>query len=247
MGVAQKFYARLAQWLAAQGCLAATFDFLGIGESRPADLRALRVDITAWAQVDCEAMIAALGEAAPGVPLVWLGHSLGGQIVGMVPSRARIAKVITVASGSGYWLENALALRWRVWWIWFVAVPIATRLCGYFPGRRLRKIGDLPRGVIEQWRRWCLDPEYAVGAEGEAVRAQFASLRTPLTSLSFADDEYMSATNTRRLHECYGATPRTMKRIAPRDIGVGRIGHFGFFKERFQESLWREHLLPELG
>ena len=29
--------------------------------------------------------------------------------------------------------------------------------------RKLRKVGDLPRGVILQWRRWCLDPRYSAG------------------------------------------------------------------------------------
>jgi hypothetical protein len=38
-----------------------------------------------------------------------------------------------------------------------------------------------------------------------------------------------------------------MKRIAPADIGVSRIGHFGFFNSRFQDSLWQTHLLPELA
>jgi predicted alpha/beta hydrolase len=30
------------------------------------------------------------------------------------------------------------------------------------------------------------------------------------------------------------------RRIAPREVGVGSIGHFGFFRERFRDSLWRE-------
>jgi predicted alpha/beta hydrolase len=247
MGVAQKFYARLAAWLSAQGYLAATFDFVGIGCSRPADLRALKVDITDWARFDCAAMVDALTGAAPGRPLFWLGHSLGGQILGLVPNRQRIAKVVTIACGSGYWLENTPALRWRAWWLWYFAAPMATRLCGYFPGKRLRKVGDLPRGVIEQWRRWCLHPDYAVGVEGPALRAQFAAMRTPITSLSFVDDEFMSARNTESLHGFYLGAPRTMKRIAPTDVGAKKIGHFGFFNAQFQDSLWRFYLLPELG
>src|SRR3954468_438158 len=97
------------------------------------------------------------------------------------------------------------------------------RIWGYFPGRRLRKVGDLPRGVMNQWRRWCLNPEYAVGAEGPAVREQFAAVTTPITSLSFVDDEFMSARNTASLHEFYKNAPLVMKRISPQDIGAKRI------------------------
>jgi predicted alpha/beta hydrolase len=107
-------------------------------------------------------------------------------------------------------------------------------------------IGDLPRGVMAQWRSWCLNPEYAIGAEGAEVRSQFASLRIPITSISFTDDEFMSARNTESMHSFYTSSPKTMKRIAPRDIGVKRIGHFGFFNAKFEHSLWRGHLLPEL-
>jgi predicted alpha/beta hydrolase len=72
-------------------------------------------------------------------------------------------------------------------------------------------------------------------------------MTTPITSISFADDEFMSFKNTQSLHACYRSAPRTMKRIAPRDIGAKRIGHFGFFNARFQESLWQAYLLPEFA
>ena len=108
-------------------------------------------------------------------------------------------------------------------------------------------VGDLPRGVIEQWRRWCLHPEYAVGAEGEAVREAYSAVRTPITAISFTDDEMMSGRNTESLHGFYRAAPQTAKRIAPTQIGVERIGHFGFFRRQFAESLWAPYLLPDLG
>ncbi|MBI4986482.1 MAG: alpha/beta fold hydrolase [Rhodocyclales bacterium] len=246
MGTGQRYYAPFAAWLAARGFVVATFDYVGTGLSRAADLRRLDVDIFDWARFDCRAMVDAAAAAAPGKPLYWLGHSLGGQILPLVPNRERVAKAVTIACGSGYWLENAPALKWKVWWLWFVVAPLATRLCGYFPGRRLRKVGDLPRGVIAQWRRWCLHPDYAVGAEGAAVQAQFAAVRAPITSLSFTDDELMSARNTESLHGFYVNAAKTMKRIAPQDVGAKRIGHFGFFNARFERSLWQGYLLPEL-
>jgi predicted alpha/beta hydrolase len=191
-------------------------------------------------------MVDALEARAGGAPLYWIGHSLGGQIVPLVPNASKFQKVITVATGSGYWRENVPSLRLKVWWLWFVVVPLALRVCGYFPGRALRKVGDLPHGVMAQWRRWCLNRDYAVGAEGESVRARYAAVRTPIVSLSFSDDEMMSAANTESIHGFYTGAPRTMRRISPREIGVPRIGHFGFFRARFEQPLWRAVLLPEL-
>lgn len=79
------------------------------------------------------------------------------------------------------------------------------------------------------------------------MRAQYAAVRTPIVSLSFSDDEMMSLANTESIHGFYAAAPRKMQRIAPRDIGAARIGHFGFFRPRFEDSLWRRFLLPELA
>jgi predicted alpha/beta hydrolase len=247
MGVTQAYYAPFAQWLAAQGFLVATFDYRGIGQSRHGSLRKVSTDILDWARLDCAAMVEALAAKVPAKPLHWVGHSLGGQILPFVPNRERVSRVITVATGSGYWRENTASLRRTSWWLWFVVAPLSVRLFGYFPGRRLRKVGDLPRGVMEQWRRWCLNPEYAVGVEGEAARALYAAVRTPIVSLSFTDDEFMSLRNTESIHGQYANARRTMKRIAPKEIGEKRIGHFGFFKPKFEHSLWRNYLLPEIA
>jgi predicted alpha/beta hydrolase len=247
MGTPQDFYRALAEWLAGQGYLCATFDYRGTGLSRRGGLRGFKADLFDWARFDCAAMVDETARRAPGAPLYWIGHSLGGQILALVPNRDRVAKAITIATGSGYWRENSPQIRPMAWWLWFCVVPIALRLWGYFPGKALRKVGDLPLGVMAQWRRWCLDREYSVGAEGAAVRAEYASVRTPIVSLSFADDEMMSLANTESIHGFYSGAPRKMRRIAPQEIGVPRIGHFGFFRPRFEAALWRPVLLPELS
>jgi predicted alpha/beta hydrolase len=247
MGTPQNYYYPFAAWLAKQGLLAATFDYRGTGASRPRQLRGFHADILDWARLDCAAMIDALAAQSSGMPLYWVGHSLGGQILALVPNRERIAKAVTIATGSGYWRETVPALRPKAFWLFYVVTPVVLTLFGYFPGKALRKIGDLPKGAMAQWRRWCLDRDYSFGAEGDEVRAQYAAVRTPIVSLSFADDEMMSLRNTEAMHGYYSGAPRRMKRIAPQDIGAPRIGHFGFFRPAFEASLWRQHLLPELG
>jgi predicted alpha/beta hydrolase len=38
----------------------------------------------------------------------------------------------------------------------------------------------------------------------------------------------------------YPDAPWETRKLAPRELGVKSIGHFGFFRERFRDSLWRE-------
>lgn len=50
----------------------------------------------------------------------------------------------------------------------------------------------------------------------------------------------MSETNTIRMHACYDQASVELRRIAPEQIGAKRIGHFGFFRSEFQDSLWHQ-------
>lgn len=238
MAVRQNFYAEFAGWLAAHGWDAVTFDYRGIGESAPPKLRGFATDILTWAHQDCAAALAFARHRAGARPVIWIGHSLGGQILAMTPGNDAIVAAITIACGVGYWRENANPLRRYSWLLWHAVVPVLTRLWGYFPGRRLGILGDLPKGVAQQWSRWCRHPEYAVGVEGDAMRKAYRRVSTPLLGISFTDDEYMSERNIAVLHGLYASAPRFMRRIAPADLGVARIGHFGFFRPEAGELLW---------
>ncbi len=242
MGVEQHYYAAFAQHLVQLGYWVVSFDYRGMGASRPAQfkhsLKGFEADVRMWAERDCAAMVAHMSAQLQDKRVLWVGHSLGGQIFGLVPNREQVSAMVTVAAGSGYWLENTLRLRLIVWWLWFFVVPLALPLFGYFPGRTLKKVGDLPRGVMQQWRAWCLNREYLIGCEGEAVRQYFAQVTTPILSLSFTDDELMSARNIESLHGFYSGASRQMQRITPHDVGEKHIGHFGFFRKRFAATLW---------
>ena len=241
MGVKQDFYAVFAQWLAQQGYRVTTFDYRGVGESvtgLPAgELKGFQADLSDWAR-DYEAVVDHAKAALPDAPLYLLGHSLGAQLPGLFRQPGQVDGLVSVAAGSGYWRDNAPRLRRTILYFWYFLVPLATRLCGYFPGRRLRKVGDLPAGVMLQWRRWCLDPRYSVGAEGAAAEQSYAEVQFPVLALSITDDELMTLRGTHNLINLYTNAPRRVERIAPLEVQARRIGHFGLFREQFRTTLW---------
>lgn len=241
MGVRQDYYASFAQWLAGQGYLVASFDYRGVGASQRGPLRRVRADLFDWTD-DYDTVIAEALRRSGDAPLFLIGHSLGAQLPGLLKHRDRVAGLVSVAAGSGYWRDNAPQLKRMVLYFWHVLVPVATTLFGYFPGRTLRKVGDLPAGVVLQWRRWCLNPRYHVGAEGAPVRERFEAARFPLVALSMTDDELMTERGTHVLVDCYANAPRRVERIAPADVQARRIGHFGFFRDQFKPSLWARTL-----
>jgi predicted alpha/beta hydrolase len=241
MGVKQDYYFAFARWLHEQGYTVATFDYRGMGLSRPpqfADsLKGFEADLLDWA-ADYEAMLHWLKAHVPHVPLYVIGHSLGAQLAGLAKNKGLINGMVSIAAGSGYWRMNAPPTKRVVLYFWYVLVPLATRWYGYFPGKRFKKVGDLPKGAMLQWRKWCLDPLYSVGAEGEHAKRAYGEARFPILALSITDDEMMTLEGTQSLVDFYHSAPREIQRIAPKDIGVHRIGHFGFFREQFAGLLW---------
>lgn len=246
MGVGQHCYEKFARFLQAEGFSAFTFDYAGTGASLEGAMRDCPVRITDWGEQDCRSVIELARNRHPGLPCHWIGHSVGGQLLGMTPNVNDLDQAITVACGSGYWRENSPPTRRIAWLLWYLVAPVSVATVGYFPGNRLKMVGDLPPNVIRQWRRWCLDREYAVGAEGPAMRERFGQVTIPMTAVAFTDDEMMSRRNTESLHGFYRNADVTIRRIEPADIGERQIGHLGWFRERYRESLWQGVLLPLL-
>ena len=240
MGVPQRRYAEFAGWLAGQGVRVLTFDYRGHGDSlkllQGKSPRHVRATLDDW-RADYEAAVQHLHALAPDVPLLLIGHSLGAQLPGLFERTDHIAGLLGVATGSGYWRHNAPQLRRRALFMWHGLVPLLTPLFGYFPGKRIGAVGDLPAGVIRQWRRWCLHPRYS-GAEGAAALARYGAVRFPIRALSITDDEMMTLPGTQSLLALYANAPQRIDRVHPAEHGAERIGHLGWFQPRFADTLW---------
>ncbi|MGZ5063361.1 MAG: alpha/beta hydrolase family protein [Usitatibacter sp.] len=240
MGVRQDFYAPFASFLAENGIHVLTFDYRGSGWSRPRKLADFKATVTEWADQDLDAMLVEARRPAPQLPLLFVGHSLGGQILGLARHGEDVRAIVNVTAGSGYYkLNEKMAVHVRV--LWFVLMPLLLPLFGYFPGKRLRMIGDLPLGVAWQWRKWCLHPDYVLSEGGDAY-ARFARVKAPILSLSFTDDAMITRRAIGRVEESYPNARIDSRHVAPRDLGLGSIGHFGFFSQRMAGTLWKDSL-----
>lgn len=244
-GVAQYLYDDFAVWLTTQGYQAVTFDCDGMGLSVDGHAKNSKSDEMSWANHDCPAVLNYVATSFPGLERIWIGHSIGGHLPGMMPDSSLIDRIITVGAGTGTWWYNSWPTRRIAWFLWYVIVPISVSLLGYFPGSKLGIMCDMPKGVIMQWRRWCLHRDYSVGVEGDWLRQRYASVKSPITSILFTDDEMMSVKNVDHLHAFYTGSEQKRVVVKPSDIGMRRIGHIGWHRQRF-EPLWEQIFKPEL-
>lgn len=242
MAVPQSYYHDFCQWLAQQGYHVLSFDYYAIGASQGEQLRQVDSNITDWARYDAQAVLNyALNQFT--VPVVWFAHSIGGQLFGMLEGHEQVERMVTVATGTGYWRDTKPSLKYKSWVLWHGIVPWLLPLVGYFPGARLGIVGNVPRSAMAQWRKWCLHPDYLVGAEN--LYQRYAEVSTPIISLAFSDDELLTPRNITAMHDFYANAPQRRHFVAPAQLEVEAIRHFSLFRPRAQ-SIWEKLLAPQL-
>jgi predicted alpha/beta hydrolase len=237
VGVRQQYYAAFAAFLEERGFTVLTYDYRGIAASRHGHVRNLPARIRDWAQLDAAAALDELARVAPGAQLLAVGHSFGGNCLGLVPGIERLAGVLFVGVQSGYWRHWRGLGRAGMWFLTHALLPGVSSLLGYVPAAVFGQGEDLPAGVATEWAEWCRDPRYAVGAVGSHGYASFGA---PIRSYCSTDDGYAPMSAAEAILREYASAPRELIMIDPAEYGGGSIGHFGFFRERFRDTLWRD-------
>lgn len=242
--IPQRFYKAFATWLAQRGHLVMTFDVQGVGLSRShknkQSLRHLDANMLTWAREDFPAAVDTLLNTVNGRRITLIGHSLGAHHAAMTHSetQARINNLISVAAGSGYWRDWATPSRVRAPLMLHIAAPMLIPLFGYFPGKSLGMVGDIPGPAMRQWIKWCRHPEFAWGADPEQVMPNLRSATFRIKAFSFTDDEAMTEQCTRKLLNATPNAPSTLVLVNPLDVGMTNIGHTGAFRQHAEHRLW---------
>lgn len=235
--VRRGYYDGYARHLTAEGFTVLTYDYRGIGGSRPRRLAGFRARMRQWGEQDLAGVLDWIADHLRPKRLQVVGHSVGGQVVGLAANNHRVHSLMMVGSQSGWWGHWPVPSRYRIALNWYVLIPAVTRVYGYLPGRFGTK-EDLPAGVAREWARWGRRRTYLM--ESEELRPGFQRLRCPLLAYSFTDDAYAPRPAVEGLLDLYSEADVFHRHLAPRDVGASAIGHFGFFREQFRETLWRD-------
>jgi predicted alpha/beta hydrolase len=243
-GIRARSYGAFAAFLAQAGIPTLVYDYRGIGLSRPATLRGFRASIEDWAEYDCAAAIAWLGQRFPGAAMLGIAHSIGTLLVGGALNAAKQASLVLIGAHTAYWGDYRGRYRVPMAALWHGAMPLVTRLMGYFPARRLALGQDLPAEIALQWasRR---SPDLRAAPSGPAREGRrrlldrCAELERPALVVSISDDAFATAAGTRRLLSYYPRlSPLREALFTPADAGKRRLGHFGFFRRSAGTLLW---------
>ncbi len=249
-GIPADRYTQFATYLASQGIPVLTYDYRGIGTSRPTRLRGFVATVEDWSELDCSGAIAWLRAHYPNAELAGFAHSVGAMLFGAASNVSELARLVFVGAHTGYFGDYRHLYRVPMAVLWHGVMPMLTHAVGYFPGRALRLGENIPAGVALQWasRR---SPELRPESKGTDTKrtimlmARYAAIRVPTYALSFSDDAFATAKGAQRLLAMYPGVTARHDVLDPATVGLRKIGHFGFFRRSSGPRLW-PMLLPFL-
>lgn len=237
-GVKQHFYLRFADWLAGQGHDVLVFDYRGIGLSLHGRLADCRARLADWGRLDQAAALAWLLQRSGSPEAAIVGHSAGGQMIGLLPNHHRVARLVGVAASTGWFRGMRPGFAFKARLGLRALLPLGIRVVGYAPSRVFGLGENLPAGVARDWGRWCARGGYATNAVHRAPEHDFhARVRCPVTVLHAEDDEIATPATVADLLRTLPAAPRQALRVRPAAWGLRGIGHLDWFRGSHR-ALW---------
>lgn len=182
-GVPQKFYSKFAAYFSQFGTVV-LFDYRGVGQETKVllDLKSSQIK-REWAQ-DTDAALLYASHLVDNPDLVYIGHSVGGHMIGFLKNHHLIKRALFVAVSIPHWRNMDLTLNN---FLWPTASNLSSLLLGYFPGSRFGLGTDLPRDIGIQWGYWSRFPSYMT--HNPDTKALFNQIETPIESIGFTDDD----------------------------------------------------------
>ena len=238
LAVPRRYYSAFAHFLAEQGFAVLSYDYRGSGDSLRGHQRDCRATLRQLGECDMAAATAHVKQKFPHYRHVVIGHSAGAALYGLAPNCADVDALLGIAAPAAFQGNYAYPHRFLISLFFNVCIPLATPAFGYFPGQYFG-MAPLPRDLALQWQRWSKHQDYVIAADGTPLREYYHQFLSPMRFLHIADDKlYSPLKSVQSVASFYANAPRQIVTIAPRDIGVRKIGHFGFFRSTMPRRVW---------
>ncbi|MFZ6848456.1 alpha/beta fold hydrolase [Undibacterium sp. RuRC25W] len=237
-GVKQHFYFRFASWLSEQGHDVLVFDYRGIGLSLRGELKRSQASLEDWGCQDQVAALECLLARTASEQVVLLGHSAGGQMMGLMPNHAKIARVVGVSVSTGWFSRMRWAFSIKARFGLRLFVPIGIKLLGYGPTAVIGLGENLPSRVALQWGEWCAAGGYATNAiRGRSEMDFHRDVGMPIIAFYAEDDDIANAKTVDNLMSTFPSAEKQVHCVRPAQFGLKSLGHIDWFR-RSHQAVW---------
>jgi predicted alpha/beta hydrolase len=230
----QRNYASFALCFQQWGYHVITFDYRGIGDSAPQRLKGYNARLQQWAVQDADAVIRYVKTSFPNQELIYIGHGIGGELVGLAQASQYIHKLVLASCSLSCKRLWSWKGRMRITVMKTIG-RIVTKWLGYFPGKRLGIMRDLPKGVMHEWADWCDNPN---GLFDVFPENNYRKLQVPLFAFSFSNDWMTPDKAVKGLLSYFSGASITWYHVHPHNQGFKKKEQHCFFDLRLKDTLW---------
>jgi predicted alpha/beta hydrolase len=232
--VLQVEYEPFAKHFMQYGYSITSFDYRGTGESASLISRKQKNGLLQWAAHDIDAVIRFVKQLSNNNEIIYIGHGVGGELVGLAPASQYINRLVLIDS----------ALSCKKLWPWHIKLGLSLakfwwQILGWYrPYLPIHKTGlrnHLPREVVYEWINWCEKPN---GLFDLFPDCNYRKLEVPLLAISFDKSWYSPEKAVRELLNYFSNSQISWHHIDPAKLGFKKIKNLCFFEPFVEDSLW---------
>lgn len=237
-GIKRGFYHHFAQFLVENGYGVITYDNRGIGDSGSDTLNEVNASLHNWGNQDMTAVLEELKRRFPGTSYHIIGHSAGGELVGLMDNALEISSMFNYGSSSGSLANTPYPFKFKSYFFLNVYIPICNLLFGKTMSHWVGMGEPLPKQVGKDWRRWCNGTGYVQVDLDTKIKDHFYyDLKMPSFWLHSEDDSIATYKNVVEMVNVSPQMPAEIRTISPKEFGFESIGHMAFFSRK-KATLW---------
>ena len=238
-GIKRQFYNSFARHLCEKGFVVLTFDNRGIGQSIHGSLNDGNPSLTNWGKLDMTAALEHLKSVAPNTDYHLIGHSAGGQLVGLMENALELTSMFNFASSSGSIHYAKYPFKFTSAFFLKFFIPVNNLLFGHTKSQWVGMGEPLPKRVSSDWSRWCSGKGYVKVDLDTKIKDHFYDELTFSTCWVHAeDDEIANDETVKDMIRVFTKAESRVIKIAPKEHGFKDIGHMKFFSSK-RNKLWQ--------
>jgi predicted alpha/beta hydrolase len=238
-GVKQQVYFKIADYLAENGCIVLTYDYSGIGLSKPNDLKKCESSMRTWGVSDYKALTNFIKENYTQYDKYLIGHSVGALILGMNEDSKLFKSFVFISTQKAFVGHLNFKIKVLGYLGFGIVQPLITKLFGYFPSHKFGLGESLPKNAANDWRTLILNKK-STNALLEKIPYDYSKeLTQKVLVLSAEDDDWLTKIGVENLlKETFPNLKPIYKTLKIDDSPKQEIGHINFFRS-FNKPLWK--------
>ena len=237
-GIKKEFYNSFAVFLAAHNYGVVCFDNRGVGESVRGSINEIDASLVNWGRLDMPAVLDCLISEFPNQKYHIVGHSAGGQLVGLMHNAKVLSSMFNFACSSGCIRKMPFPFKFSAHFFLGFFISVSNFLFGRTQSQWVGMGEPLPRKVGQQWRKWCYGKGYVETEFGDEVNSHlYDELDMDSLWLYATDDPIANLENVKDMIRIFPKIKSKIVKLDPKAYCKKQIGHMGFFRSKNKE-LW---------